>query len=90
MESIRNFKLERTFSQLGKLQQKMQLRYEMVAKPNEIEFCIRKIQQEQECQYKIISGITPLQGEQIVKFLYENAVPFESWQDVLQELVAIV
>lgn len=90
MESNRNFKLERTFSQLGKLQQKMQLQYEMVVKQNEIEFCIRKIQQEQECQYKSIRGITLLQGEQILQFLYENAVPFESWQDVLQELVAIV
>ncbi len=83
--------LKRTFSDLGKLQQSMDLQYQMVVKSKGIEFCVSKIQNgKQETECHVVCNLSKQEGKQILSFMHENSIPFESWKDVLRELVFLV
>ena len=71
--------LKRTFSDLGRLQQSMDLQYKMVATNKGIDFYVSKIQNgKQETEHDIVYNLSQQQGKQILSFLHENSVPFES------------
>ena len=91
METNYTLMLEKSFSQLGKLQDEMQLQYAMSVQPNGVEFCVRKIQNHnQQWENSMVDGLSSEQGELIINFMHQNAVPFEKWRDILEDLLCIV
>ncbi len=91
MESENIIALKRTFSDLGKLQKPMALQYQMVAKKQELEFCVSKIQNGiEEAESQTVRNLSWQQGKQVLTFMYENAVPFECWKDIFCELIILV
>lgn len=79
---------ERAFSDLGRLQRAMTIDYGLHWREKTAVFelqCTRL--EDTEVQRQAVRGINPEQAGQILRFLYENAVPMENWKDILQELV---
>lgn len=74
------------FSDLGRLQKAMTLRYSGQAVLDGFEVRVCKEQEgrkrEERC---LLQGVSCENGEMILQFLYENAVPIEHWKEVLQE-----
>lgn len=75
-----------SFSDLGRLQRAMTLRYsgQELLDGFEVRVCKEQEgrQREERC---LLQGVSSESGEMLLQFLYENAVPIEHWKDVLQE-----
>lgn len=79
---------ERAFSELGRLQHAMIMGYGLRWREKTAVFELQCTQDANtEVQSQAVRGINPEQAGQILRFLYENAVPMENWKDILQELV---
>ena len=74
------------FSDLGRLQKAAILRYDGEERPDGFELRLSKEQagilQEERV---FLHGVSAGEGECLLQFLYENAVPIENWKDVLQD-----
>lgn len=76
------------FSPLGKIQKQATLSYSC-EKQGPTEYCFSLVR---ECEGNTTQESTQVynikeeQALQMVRFLYENAIPIENWQDVLKEL----
>ncbi len=82
----------RAFSALGQLQQEYAIRYSCKrfgAKAYQftlIRQCAKNIKEES----TIVREIDSVQAHQLIQYLYENAVPFENWKDILLDLREIL
>ncbi len=77
---------ERKFSELGILQKEMYLEYKAAMRADGIQISIQKRDENgMTCKQQILSGISAEQAKQLVTFLYENAIPLETWEEILQE-----
>lgn len=82
----------RAFSALGKLQSEYFLQYSC-SKIKTGLYSFKLKRQCRECSKEenaIVQNITGKQAHQIVQYLFENAIPFETWKDVLSELQELV
>lgn len=74
------------FSDLGRLQKAATLRYDGEEQPGGFELRLSKQQAGALREESVfLHGVSAGEGECLLQFLYENAVPIENWNDVLQE-----
>lgn len=78
---------EHKFSKLGNLQDEMLLHYQAKVQDDAVEISVIKYQNgDTVCKQKSLQGVSAEEGRQIAAFLYENAVPMETWEEVLEEV----
>ncbi len=81
------YSLTREFSHLGRFQQAHTLCYALTGQEERLAvrlICTR--QKEQETQQISLVDWTLEEARLLVRYLYENAVPMENWQDVVTDL----
>ncbi len=81
------YSLTREFSHLGRFQQAHTLCYALDRQEERLAVrltCTR--QKEQETQQISLVDWTLEEARLLVRYLYENAVPMENWQDVVTDL----
>ena len=83
--------LERAFSTLGRLQQASVQQYKLYWRngKGEIQLCRRTAAGSQQDKAQV-QHLSSGQCRDLVYYLYENAVPIESWQDILHDLLAVI
>lgn len=83
--------LERAFSALGRLQQASVLQYRLYWHDGKGEFQLsRRTQAGSREEQAQVQHLSSGQCRDLVYYLYENAVPLENWQDILQDLLAAI
>jgi len=83
--------LERAFSALGRLQQASVLQYRLYWHDGKGEFQLsRRTQAGSRQEQAQVQHLSSGQCRDLVYYLYENAVPLENWQDILQDLLAAI
>lgn len=92
MQYKEQWSFTRAFSPLGKLQMEYFIKYSC-KKTESGSYCFTVNRTGDECIEEdslTIQNITAMQAHQMVQYLFENAVPYESWKDVLAELHKLV
>lgn len=85
MEIMRSERICR-LSDLGRLQKAATLRYDGEERPGGFELRLSREQEGTLQEERVfLHGASEKEGECLLQFLYENAVPIENWKDVLQE-----
>lgn len=81
------YSLTREFSHLGRFQQAHTLCYALDRQEERLAVRLtRTRQKEQETQQISLVDWTLEEARLLVRYLYENAVPMENWQDVVTDL----
>lgn len=81
------YSLTREFSHLGRFQQAHTLCYALDRQEERLAVRLtRTRQKEQETQQISLVNWTLEEARLLVRYLYENAVPMENWQDVVTDL----
>ena len=83
---VQELVLERSFSKLGKLQRAHTIRYCCHCVPQGSEISLQEGHLT-ECH---TLALDKERANLLVRFLYENAVPMETWRDVVEELLSRV
>lgn len=83
-----SFSLVREFSDLGCYQRRHSIRYAVETVCGQLCLTLQKVQDDKtETQRLALSGMEPGGAKQLVRFMYENALPIENWTDVLEEII---
>ena len=79
----------RAFSQLGCLQNARRIRYSLVVLPERT--AVYEVAVDSAGKHtrdsRTVTGLCRQKARWILEYLYENAVPAEHWQDVLEDLL---
>lgn len=81
------YSLTREFSHLGRFQQAHTLCYALRQEDGGLTVSITRTQDARQQTQKIsLAAWKPEEAELLLRYLYENAVPIENWQDVVADL----
>lgn len=81
------FSLTREFSHLGKFQQAYTLCYSLQTGEQGLTVSVTKTQDaQQETQKITLVSWQPEEAKLLVRYLYENAIPMENWQDIVADM----
>ena len=80
----------RSFSQLGCLQNAHRIRYSLVLSPDRAATYEVAVESPRGClrETRTVPGLCRQKARWMLEYLYENAVPAEHWRDVLDDLLA--
>ena len=83
------YSLTREFSHLGRFQQAYTLCYALLQEDTKLTVSLTRTQDTRQQTQKIsLVGWEPEEARMLLRYLYENAVPMENWQDVVADLTA--
>lgn len=80
----------RTFSELEGLQAAHQLTYRIRPQNEGWRFELEKSTKTEREQEAFVLRCPKKAAYELIRFLYENAVPLESWQDILEDAITRV
>lgn len=82
----KEFILEHSFSDLGLLQKAHTVRYGCMDNGCHCDITVQEGVQRESCRVYLCRQ----KAEMLVRFLYENAVSMENWQDVVADMTALL
>lgn len=85
------YQREKVFSQLGNIQKQSTMCYRVECIGNHVQYSVIYTQGDQAISECLdVVGLSSINAQMILEFLYENAVSIQQWKDVVLDIMAKV